>query len=258
MTKRFQSIKNKTSSAAFILLLLVVWQAVSSAGLIPKFMLPSPVDVVFAFAGDFGELMANAGTTLAEAFIGLGIAVALAFVLAFLMDRFDFLYHALYPVLVISQTVPPVAIAPLLVLWMGYGISPKITLVVIVCFFPVAVGLLDGYRAADADTLNLLRAMGATKVQIFRFLKFPSSLGRFFSGLRIAVSYSVVGAVIAEWLGGYSGLGVYMTHVKKAFAFDKMFAVIFLVSILSLVLMRLVSFAEKLAMPYRRAENRKA
>jgi len=219
-------------------------------------MLPSPVSVVKAFFSDFGLLMNNAGTTLAEAFFGLGIAVALAFILAFLMDRFSFLYHSLYPILVISQTIPAVAVAPLLVLWMGYGISPKIALVVVVCFFPLAVGLLDGYKAADRDMLNLMRAMGATKFQIFHYLKLPSSLGRFFSGLRIAVSYSVVGAVIAEWLGGYSGLGVYMTHVKKSFAFDKMFAVIFLISILSLVLMRLVTLAEKIIMPYNKYESK--
>jgi len=225
------------------------------AGWIPKFMLPSPVDVCLAFVNDFGQLMGHLGTTLGEAFLGLSIAVALAFVIALLMDRFAFLYKSIYPLLVISQTVPAVAIAPLLVLWMGYGMSPKVTLVVIVCFFPIAVGLLDGYKSVDLDMLNLMRAMGATRMQIFRFLKIPSSLGRFFAGLRISVSYSIVGAVIAEWMGGYNGLGVYMTRVKKSYAFDKMFAVIFLVSILSLVLMRAVSLLEKGSMPYLRRKS---
>ncbi len=250
MTKKFQNIKNNASAGVLILLLLLAWQGVSMAGWIPKFMLPSPVDVCLAFVGDFGQLMGHAGTTLGEAFLGLGIAVALAFVIAFLMDRFSFLYKSIYPLLVISQTIPAVAIAPLLVLWMGYGMSPKVTLVVVVCFFPIAVGLLDGYKSVDLDMMNLMRAMGATRLQIFRFLKIPSSLGRFFAGLRISVSYSIVGAVIAEWMGGYNGLGVYMTRVKKSYAFDKMFAVIFLVSILSLLLMRMVSLLEKVTMPY--------
>lgn len=257
MTKKFQSITSKVSPAVLIVLLLALWQGVCSAGLVPKFMLPSPVDVAKAFAGDFPELMAHAGTTLSEAFLGLGVGVLLAFAIAFLMDRFQFLYKSVYPLLVLSQTIPPVAIAPLLVLWMGYDISPKVTLVVVVCFFPIAVGLLDGFRSADADTVNLLRAMGASRMQIFRHLKFPSSLGRFFAGLRISVSYSIVGAVIAEWLGGYNGLGVYMTRVKKSYAFDKMFAVIFLVSILSLFLMWLVTVLEKAAMPYRRGTKGK-
>lgn len=251
MTRRFQNIRNNISSAALIVLLLAVWQGVSMAGWVPKFMLPSPVDVCTAFAADFGQLVQHTGTTLGEAFLGLGIAILLAFVTSFLMDRFQFLYRSVYPLLVISQTVPPVAIAPLLVLWMGYGISPKVTLVVVVCFFPIVVGLLDGYRSVDRDMMNLMRAMGASRLQIFHFLKLPSSFSHFFAGLRISVSYSIVGAVIAEWLGGYNGLGVYMTRVKKSYAFDKMFAVIFLVSILSLVLMRLVSFLEKRVMPYR-------
>lgn len=238
-----------------IAVLLAVWQFVSAAGWVPKFMLPSPLDVCAAFVGDFGQLMAHAGTTLGEAFLGLFIAIVLAFAMAFFMDRFKFLYKSVYPLMVISQTVPAVAIAPLLVLWMGYGMSPKVTLVVVVCFFPITVGLLDGYRSVDRDTLNLLRAMGASRGQIFRFLKLPSSLSHFFAGLRISVSYSIVGAVISEWLGGYNGLGVYMTRVKKSYAFDKMFAVIFLVSILSLVLMRLVSLLEKRVMPYRARQN---
>lgn len=225
------------------------------AGWIPKFMLPSPVDVCLAFVKDFDQLMGHVGTTLGEALFGLSIAIVLAFVIAFLMDRFTFLYKSIYPLMVISQTIPAVAIAPLLVLWMGYGMLPKVTLVVVVCFFPIAVGLLDGYKSVDLDMLNLMRAMGATRMQILRFLKIPSSLGRFFAGLRISVSYSIVGALIAEWLGGYNGLGVYMTRVKKSYAFDKMFAVIFLVSILSLLLMRLVSLLEKASMPYLRKKD---
>lgn len=150
----------------------------------------------------------------------------------------------------ITQTIPTVAIAPLLVLWMGYDMAPKIALVVIVCFFPMAVGLLDGFRSADQDTVNLLRSMGASKGQIFRMVKLPSSLGRFFSSLRVSVSYSIVGAVIAEWLGGNSGLGVYMTRVRKSYAFDKMFAVIVLISLISLLLMWLVSMIQRLCMPY--------
>ena len=258
MTKKFQSIISKASPAVLIILFLVVWQIVCELGIVPSFLLPSPVQVVGAFVGDFPALMGHAGTTLTEAFLGLAIAVALGFCIAYLMDRFHFLYKSMYPLLVLSQTIPPVAVAPLLVLWMGYDISPKVTLVVVVCFFPMAVGLLDGFRSVDPDMLNLMRAMGAGRMQIFRHIKLPSSLGRFLASLRIAVSYSIVGAVIAEWLGGNSGLGVYMTRVRKSYAFDKMFAVIFLVSALSLVLMWLVSVLEKVLTPYLRLDRKKA
>jgi ABC-type nitrate/sulfonate/bicarbonate transport system permease component len=148
-----------------------------------------------------------------------------------------------------------VAIAPLLVLWFGYEMTPKIILIVISTFFPVTVGLLDGFRGVDRDAVGLLRSMGAGKWQIFRYLKCPSALPQFFSGLRIAAAYSVVGAVISEWLGGFGGLGVYMTRVKKAFAFDKMFAVIFLISGVSLALMALVDLTRRLCMPWLRAQK---
>ena len=236
--------------------LLILWQGVSMLGLVPAFMLPSPVEVVRAFVKELPLLWENSLITLQEAFIGLVLGVAFGFLVAVLMDAFEVLYRAFYPLLIITQTVPTVAIAPLLVLWFGYEMTPKIILIVISTFFPVTVGLLDGFRSADKDAIGLLRSMGATRVQIFRHIKFPSALPQLFSGLRIAAAYSVVGAVISEWLGGFGGLGVYMTRVKKAFAFDKMFAVIFLISGISLGLMSLVEYAEKKCMPYRHLDKK--
>ncbi len=219
-------------------------------------MLPSPLEVLQAFVGDFPLLWENSLITLQEAFIGLILGVCIGFLAAMLMDAFDLLYKAFYPLLVITQTIPPVAIAPLLVLWFGYEMTPKIILIVVSTFFPVTVGLLEGFRSADKDAIGLLHSMGANRLQIFRYIKFPSALPQLFSGLKIAVAYSVVGAVISEWLGGFGGLGVYMTRVKKAFAFDKMFAVIFLISGISLALMALVEFMEKKCMPYRHLDKK--
>lgn len=236
--------------AMAILVILVIWQIASGTGLISKFMLPSPVDVVKVFISEFPLLMENAKITLAEAFLGLGVGVLIGFFMAVLMDRFEKVYQAFYPLLVLTQTVPTVAIAPLLVLWFGYEMLPKVILIVIVTFFPIAVSLLDGFRAADRDTISLMRSMGASKMQIFWFVKFPGSLGQFFASLRISASYAVVGAVISEWLGGFEGLGVYMIRVKKAFSFDKMFAVIFLISVISLLLMKGVNLLQKKCMPW--------
>ena len=236
--------------------LLILWQIVCMTGLIPDYMLPSPVKVLRAFAGELPLLFDNSLITLQEAFIGLFFGVSIGFTAAVLMDSFTALYKAFYPLLVLTQTIPSVAIAPLLVLWFGYEMTPKIILIVISTFFPVTVGLLDGFRSADKDAIGMLRSMGANRLQIFRYIKFPSALPQLFSGLRIAAAYSVVGAVISEWLGGFGGLGVYMTRVKKAFAFDKMFAVIFLISAISLGLMALVGFAEKKCMPYRHTDKK--
>jgi ABC-type nitrate/sulfonate/bicarbonate transport system permease component len=218
--------------------------------MIDSFLLPSPVQVVKAFVEELPVLMEHSMVTLTEALIGLLLGILLGFVMAVLMDQFEPLYKAFYPLIVLTQTVPTVAIAPLLVLWFGYEMAPKVILIVITTFFPITVGLLNGFKSADKDSINLLRAMGASKVQIFKIVKLPGALSQFFAGLRISASYAVVGAVISEWLGGFSGLGVYMTRVKKAFSFDKMFAVIFLISIISLLLMKCVDLLQKKCMPW--------
>lgn len=217
---------------------------------VPAYMLPSPIDVVKAFADNFSIMMKQAAVTLQETLYGLLIGIAIAFVIASLMDRFTIINKALYPVLVVTQTIPTIAIAPLLVLWMGFGMAPKITLVVITTFFPIAIGLLNGFQSVDEDAINLMRSMGAKRLQIFRIIKLPNATASFFSGIRISAAYAVVGAVVSEWLGGFEGLGVYMTRVKKAYAFDKMFAVIVFISAISLVLMGIVVLLEKISMPW--------
>lgn len=235
-----------------LIALLAVWQLVCTAGLIPPFMLPSPLRVAQALVGDWSLLAQHAATSLVEAGLGLAAGVALGFVAALAMDRFELLYRAFYPIVVLTQTIPTVAIAPLLVLWFGYGMLPKVVLIVVATFFPITVGLLEGLRSVDPDEIDLMRAMGATRVQILRHVKLPAALPQFFSGLKISAAYAIVGAVIAEWLGGFSGLGVYMTRVRKAYSFDKMFAVIFLISGLSLVLMWAVEALRRALMPWER------
>ena len=240
MTKRSRSITSKLYPFALIALLLAIWSGISYFGVLPGYMLPSPWAVARAFVKDFGLLMDHARISLWESFLGLFCSTALAFVLAVLMDRFLFLHRSVYP---------------LLVLWFGYGLTPKVLLIVIVCFFPTVIGLLSGFAAVDRDVIRLFTSMGASKWQILWQVKIPSALPHFFSGFRIAASYSIVGAVVAEWLGGEGGLGVYMTRVRKSYAFDKMFAVIFLVSIISLLLLKLVGWAEKKAMPYNQKQK---
>ncbi|MGN0530255.1 MAG: ABC transporter permease [Eubacterium sp.] len=256
MKKRFQSITNKSAPVIAVAVILIIWYICCDYEVVPAYMLPSPVDVFNAFVDNFGVMMKQASVTLQEACYGLGIGIALAFIISSLMDRFDFLYKAIYPILVITQTIPTIAIAPLLVLWMGFGMAPKITLVVITTFFPISIGLLNGFKSVDEDAINLMRAMGAGRLQIFRYVKLPNATASFFSGLKISASYAVVGAVISEWLGGFEGLGVYMTRVKKAYAFDKMFAVIVFICAVSLILMGIVGLLQRLAMPWERPQKK--
>jgi ABC-type nitrate/sulfonate/bicarbonate transport system permease component len=237
---------------AAVAALLAVWQAVSALGIVPQYMLPSPLRVIRAFAGDFPLLMRHLGLTLSEAGMGMGLSILAAVVLAVTMDAFPLLNRAVQPLLLFTQTLPTVAIAPLLVLWLGYETAPKIALVFLSCFFPLTIALLGGFAEADIDAIRLLQSMKASRVQIYRYIKFPSALPEFFAGLRISCSYAIVGAVVAEWLGGSAGLGVYMTRVRKAYSFDKMFAVILLTAVLSLLLMKFVALLEVKAMPWKK------
>ena len=198
--------------------------------------------------------MEHAKVTLTEGFLGLTLGVVIGFVAAVLMDHFQGFYKAFYPIMVITQTIPTIAIAPLLVLWMGYEMAPKVTLIVIVTFFPIAIGLLEGFQSADKDTVNLLKAMGANRLLDFLHVISKFSRKIFCKSSDFGVLLCV-GAVISEWLGGYNGLGVYMTRVRKSYAFDKMFAVIFLISAISLLLMWLVSILQKKCMPWEKRKG---
>jgi len=252
LREKFLNTTNKLWSVSAIAVLLVIWQFICSFEIVESFMLPSPIQVIVTLVKEFPLLMEHSIVTLTEALVGLAVGVLLGFVMAVVMDHYDFLYKAFYPLIVLTQTIPAVAIAPLLVLWFGYEMAPKIILIVITTFFPISIGLLNGFKSADKDSIDLLRAMGGNRIQVFRHIKLPGAMSQFFAGLRISASYAVVGAVISEWLGGFKGLGVYMTLVKKAYAFDKMFAVIFLISIVSLFLMKLVDIAEKKCMPWQK------
>lgn len=250
MNKNKGKILNIILPVSAVFIILVLWQAACGLNLISPYLLPSPTDIISAFVTDRQLLFTNSLVTLSEAVLGLFCGILTGFFLAVLMDRFEFLYKSLYPLIVVTQTIPTVAIAPLLVLWFGYGMLPKVVLIIIATFFPIAVSLLEGFRDVDRDQIRLLKSMGANSLQIFSFAKIPSSLGPFFASLKISASYSIVGAVISEWLGGFWGLGVYMTRVKKSFSFDKMFAVIFLITAISLILMGAISLIQKKCMPW--------
>lgn len=238
-------IADRLIGSSLITTILIIWQILSSLNIIPKFLLPSPLDVIKAFTDDIALIAHHTGYTLTESLIGLIIGVVSGFVSALFMDSFSIVKKMLYPLIIVSQTIPTVAIAPLLVLWLGYEMTPKITLIAMTTFFPISVSLMNGFSSVDTDSIQLLKAMGAGKIQIYKHVKLPFSTPHFFSGLKISVTYAIIGAVVAEWLGGFDGLGVYMTRARKSYAFDKMFAIIFFISLLSLIAMAFLSLLEK-------------
>lgn len=258
--KKLQNTTNNTINKIVppiiaIIALLGFWQFLSVSDIMPSFMMPSPLKVFRAFISDWNILWEHAATTLREAFLGLFFGILLSFIISVAMDACTPIYNALYPIIVITQTIPSIAIAPLLTLWLGYGDAAKVVLVTITTFFPVTVGLLDGFRSVDSDAVNLLKSMGAGPVKRFIHIKIPYSLGYFFSGLKISAAYAIVGAVISEWLGGTKGLGVFMTRVRKSFAYDRLFSVIIFISAISLILMLFITLLKWLIMPWEREKN---
>lgn len=254
--KKWENIENKLIPLVFLIMLILIWQLVVDRGLIPRFILPSPYDVIKTTITTFGDLKKHILITLLEAGTGFTIAVFLSLFLAVLMDSVDIIKKAIYPLLIISQTVPIIALAPLFVIWFGFGLLPKVIVVVLVCFFPIVVSLLDGLQSVDIDVVNLMKSMGASKIKIFTLVKFPASMISFFSGLRIAATYSIMGAVIGEWLGGENGLGVYMMRVKHSYAMDKVFAVIFIIILLSMTLFKLIDLIQYISMPWNRSHSK--
>jgi ABC-type nitrate/sulfonate/bicarbonate transport system permease component len=236
--------------ALLIAVLLVVWEAYCRASGISAVVLPSPTRIVEQLWTFRADAVRHLVPTLVETLVGLGVSVGVSIAVAVAMDRFVTVRRALEPLLVASQTVPVVAIAPLLVLWFGFGLAPKILIVVLVTFFPVTVALVDGFAAATTEATDLLRSFGASRGQAFRKLRWPAALPALFTGLRIAATYGVIGAVFGEYVGAYEGLGIWMQLSQNAFRTDLVFAAILLAAALSVALFALVTAAERLVIPW--------
>lgn len=239
-----------------IALLVLLWHVAATRSGLPAFILPSPAQVMQAGWETRALLGVAIGTTLLETALGLALALVLGVAIAAAMDLSAFVRRALYPLLVVSQTVQILAIAPLLIIWFGFGLLPKIIIVVLICFFPLAVNTADGLASADPDLIALLRALGARRGQIWRMVRLPAALPAFFSGLRVAVTYSVVGATIGEWVGGTEGLGLYLLRSKNALATDQVFVAIVITSVLSIALYALVYAIERAALPWYHSAQR--
>ena len=253
--RKYQNIGDKLIPIIFILTILVLWELVVNLGVVERYILPAPTDIVTALTVNGSDIMMHTWVTFFEGMTGLLVAVFLSLIMAIVMDQLPVVKKAIYPVLVISQTVPIIVIAPLLAMWFGFGIAPKIFVVVLVCFFPITVNLIEGLQSVDGELINLVRSMGATRRQIFAKIKFPSALPYFFSGLKFAATYSIMGAVIGEWLGGKAGLGVYRLIARHAYALDLVFASILVIVILSIVLFYGIAGIQRALMPWEKLKE---
>jgi ABC-type nitrate/sulfonate/bicarbonate transport system permease component len=244
-------------SIAVILLLLIAWQIYTELSLIRQSILPPP-GLVFSSLYEFREtLFSHAVQTVIETILGFGLAVIVGSVTAILIFYSGLLRRALYPLLVISQTIPIIAIAPLLVLWFGFGILPKVILVAIFCLFPIAVAASDGLINTPKHLSEYFQTLGAGRVQTLRYLNIPYALGRFFSGLKIGAVYAVTAAVIGEYVGAFQGLGVYLQTSASSHATALVFATTLVIIILSMVLLGSVFLIQHKVMPWRRTNESK-
>lgn len=249
--KRLKNIGNKSIPVVFILLILSLLEYLVDSGIIKAFIFPAPSDIGKALIKYAPSIFPHVLSTLYVSLIGLVLGLVVAFVLAILMENVSLVHKAIYPLLIISQNIPIIAIAPLIVLILGFGVAPKIFCVALACFFPVVINLLEGFKSVDLDLINLIRSMGGRKMYILMTVKIPWAIFNLFSGLKIAATYCIATAVIAEWLGGEKGIGVYIMTAKRSYLYNRMYAVIIITALLGIVLVNLISLLQKLTISWK-------
>ncbi len=237
-----------------MVMLLILWEAAVRINNVPQWLLPAPSKIFNTIIDIWQMLLFHSTVTLLETAYGYLLSIILALFIAFLLDHVSVLKQAVNPVLVISQTIPLIVLAVLLPLWFGWGMLPKIMIVTLVCFFPITINLLKGLDSADPDQLSLFRSMGASRWETFKIVKFPASMPAFFSGLKISATYSIMAAVISEWVGAQRGLGYFMTIQQKNFAIDRVLAAVVVICILSLLLVKIVDIIEYWLVPWNRRQ----
>lgn len=249
--RKWGNIKTSLPPLALFLMIIATWEVVSYLTQVPAYILPAPSVISRSLLDNSHLLAQHTGTTLTAVAGGLALAVFTAIILAIAMDRWKPLKQALYPILVVSQAVPIFALAPLMMIWFGVGLMPKVLIVALVCFFPLAVNLVEGFSQVNPEAIDLMKVMKADKWMIMKSVQLPTAMPYFFSGLKIAATYSVLGAIIGEWLGARSGLGIYMLRAMNSFRTGDVFASITVVILLSLALFKLVESSSRLAMPWK-------
>lgn len=236
--------------AAVLITLFSLWELAVWALDVPKWILPAPSAVWQAFWEMRALLVVHVGQTMLEVAVGIGVAVTAGVATAAALDFSPWLRRAIYPLLVISQTVPILALAPLLIIWFGFGIAPKVIVVTLFCYFPIAINTSDGLTATEPEMIDLFRSMGATWPQIWKKVRLPAAAPYFFSGMKIAAAYSVTGAIVGEWVGAKQGLGIYLLRSSASFKTAQVFSAIVTTSLLSIMLFLCVFAIERGAMPW--------
>jgi ABC-type nitrate/sulfonate/bicarbonate transport system permease component len=240
---------------ALLALLVLIWQWVASLDSVDDITLASPGETLTAIGKDRDLLWSNALVTLREVLLGLALAVAVGGAAAIAMHLWRPMREAAYPLLIGSQAIPIVVLAPILVLAFGFGIWPKVLIVALVCFFPVTVALADGLRRVPEEQLKLMRSLGSSRLGTLRRVELPAALPSFFSGLRIAATVSVIGAVFGEASGADEGLGRMVALANTQLETPRVYAGVVILTVMAVALFALVALAERVAVPWNRGET---
>lgn len=254
MKKHAENIKNNLLFIISLILITGIAEIFIRVKEIPKYILPAPSVVLKTLWQNKQILLEHTLTTLFEAIVGFILSAIIALIVGAFIYNKKHIRAIIYPFLLISQTIPLIAIAPLILIWLGFGIMPKIVIVMIICVFPMLVNFLNGLDSIDKELVDFFKVMKADKKTIFFKGILPSSLNSFFAGAKIAATYSIMGAIIGEWLGAKNGLGIYMTRALSSFQTDGLFAAILIVIALSILIFKLVEVIEYLAMPWKKRE----
>ncbi|MEA2287213.1 MAG: putative hydroxymethylpyrimidine transport system permease protein [Solirubrobacteraceae bacterium] len=241
-------------ATGLVALFVLAWQGVASLHSVDDLTLASPVETFHALRDDHSLLMDNAGVTLVEVVLCLALSVVAGALFAVSMHVLRPLRDAAYPLLVGSQAIPIVVLAPLFVLAFGYGIGPKLAIVALICFFPITVNLLDGLRSTPPELLKLMRSMGASRLRTLRSVELPAALPSLFSGLKVAATVSVIGAVFGEWAGADEGLGRLVLLGNNQLQTPRVYAGIVILTVMAVGLFALTALAERLAVPWNRKD----
>lgn len=229
----------------FLLLLFFLWEFLIKKMDIPTWLVPTPSQIIAEGIKGWSNFYPHLLSTIKLSLVGFLIGVGFGIVVAIVLHLIPPLREAFYPLIILSQNIPVIVLAPLLVIWFGFGLLPKLIIITLVCFFPITIAALDGFRQTSPELKHYLNMAGASKSQLFWKLELPYALPAIFSGLKISATYSVMGAVISEWLGAKSGIGVYMTLASSSFRTDRVFVAIFWIMILSLLLFMIIKIMER-------------
>jgi ABC-type nitrate/sulfonate/bicarbonate transport system permease component len=240
---------------ALLLAVTALWETAVRLLDVPDYVMPAPSEVLAALVGNAGTIAGHTGSTIVTALVGLTLGAVVGIGTAILMASSATVRSALYPVLVVSQSIPMVVLAPLFVVWFGFGLLPRVLVVALVAFFPVAVATVSGLLAADRDQVDLVRAMGGSRAEVAWHVQVPGALPTLMTGLKVAASYAMFGAVVGEWIGASSGLGLYLERSRASFATDQMFAAVLVIAAVSIALVGLIFALERIGLPWQSAER---